>query len=69
MKLLDEWKETAVRHGVRNYKAKNGKTYTIRTSGIQLSDEPNLVQVTVTVSWTERGNNASVQFVTYYPKI
>lgn len=33
MKLLDEWKETVVRHGVRNYKARNGKTYTIDITG------------------------------------
>jgi len=33
MKLLDVWKETAVRQGVRTYRAHNGKTYTISLSG------------------------------------
>lgn len=33
MKLLNEWKDSVVREGIRTYRAKDGKTYTIGMTG------------------------------------
>jgi len=41
MKLLDSWKETVVRDGIRTYVASDGKEYTISLTGTCLSCHPN----------------------------
>jgi len=39
--LLNEWKDAAVRKGIRIYHAKNGKKYTISLTGTCLKCHPN----------------------------
>jgi len=47
----------------------NQVSYTIDTVATTSVIDNNLVQVTVTVQWTERGRNRSVQLTTFYSKI
>lgn len=47
----------------------NNITYTITTTADVCSEDSNLVQVTVAVSWDDRGVSRALQLTTFYAKI